>query len=88
MKENSLSVRVIPPLESLAVFLSFMAGSAMTFCIAVLESSWRNANIDELTELPGRRALKQHLGTLGSFFSIAMVDFRLRSDVGVSTYII
>lgn len=56
------------------MLLLFMSGSALTLISAVLESSWRSANIDELTELPGRRVLKHHLATLGPLYSIAMLD--------------
>ena len=51
-----------------------MCGAGLTFAWAVLESSWRHANIDELTRLPGRRALKHHLACLGSTYAIAIVD--------------
>jgi diguanylate cyclase (GGDEF)-like protein len=51
-----------------------MSGAAMTFAWAVLESSWRSAHIDELTELPGRRALKHRLASLGSSYAIAVMD--------------
>lgn len=57
-----------------AMLMLFMSGSAVTLIWAVLESSWRSANIDELTELPGRRVLKHHLATLGSSYSLAMLD--------------
>ena len=57
-----------------AMLMLFMSGSALTMVWAVLESSWRSANIDELTELPGRRVLKNHLASLDSSYSIAMLD--------------
>ncbi|OVE76319.1 hypothetical protein BVX97_01420 [bacterium E08(2017)] len=56
------------------VLFSFISGSALTYISAVMESSWRNANIDELTELPGRRALKHHLARLSNNYTIAMID--------------
>ena len=56
------------------VLLLFMSGAAATFAWAVLESSWRSAHIDELTELPGRRALKHRLASLGSRYAIAVLD--------------
>lgn len=57
-----------------AMLLTFMSGSGITLIWAVLESSWRSANIDELTELPGRRVLKHHLASLGPSYAIAMLD--------------
>jgi len=56
------------------VLLLFMSGAAATFAWCVLESSWRSAHIDELTELPGRRALKHRLASLGSTYAIAVLD--------------
>ncbi|MBA4387475.1 MAG: hypothetical protein C0404_05800 [Verrucomicrobia bacterium] len=56
------------------VLLVFMSGAAITLMWAVLESSWRHANIDELTELPGRRALKHHMAILGSNYAMAVLD--------------
>lgn len=57
-----------------AVLLTFMAGAGFTLMWAVLESSWRHANIDELTELPGRRTLKHHMARLGSTYAMAVLD--------------
>lgn len=57
------------------VMLSWlMAGSGLTLIWTVLESSWRSANMDELTELPGRRALQRHLGRLEPPYAIAVLD--------------
>lgn len=57
-----------------AILLSFMSGSGAVLVWAVLESSWRNAHIDELTELPSRRALKNHIARLGFSYAIAVLD--------------
>ena len=57
-----------------AVFLSFMSGAALIFTWAIMESSWRHAQIDELTDLPGRRSLKHHLARLGSSYAVAVLD--------------
>ena len=54
--------------------LSFMSGAAVTLAWAVMESSWRNAHMDELTNLPGRRSLKHHFGSLGSSYAVAVLD--------------
>ncbi|MDD5519353.1 MAG: diguanylate cyclase [Kiritimatiellae bacterium] len=57
-----------------AMLLMFMSGSALTLIWAVLESSWRSARIDELTDLPGRRVLKHHMANLGPSYAIAVLD--------------
>jgi len=57
-----------------AVLQVFMSGSAVTLIWAILEGSWRSANMDELTELPTRRALKHHLASLGPSYAVAMLD--------------
>lgn len=41
---------------------------------AMLGVWWRKVYIDELTEVPNRRALNEYLRTLGERFTIAMVD--------------
>ncbi|HEX7952099.1 MAG TPA: GGDEF domain-containing protein, partial [Burkholderiales bacterium] len=45
-----------------------------TLLLAVLQESHRMAFRDELTGLPGRRALQEKLVALGPTFTIAMVD--------------
>jgi GGDEF domain-containing protein len=57
-----------------AVFLAFMSGAAAILAWAVLESAWRHAHIDELTGLPGRRALKHHFACLGPDYQVAVLD--------------
>ncbi|MBE9398591.1 GGDEF domain-containing protein [Pontibacterium sp. N1Y112] len=42
--------------------------------IAVLQSSHKMAYLDELTEIPARRALQDKLATLGKRYTLAMVD--------------
>ena len=62
------------PEDAQSVFLSFMSAAGISLVWAVMESSWRSAHIDELTELPGRRALKHHLARLSGNFVIAVAD--------------
>jgi len=62
------------PEDAQSVFLSFMSAAGLSLVWAVMESSWRSAHIDELTELPGRRALKHHLARLSGDFVIAIAD--------------
>jgi diguanylate cyclase (GGDEF)-like protein len=70
----------------LAAFLALHAsprGPASTFYLAtaglilvasVIEASYRLAYVDELTGLPGRRALSEALQALGEQYAVAMVD--------------
>lgn len=52
----------------------FIAAGAALFIVALLQDSFRMAFRDELTGLPGRRALNERLLTLGSRYAVAMVD--------------
>jgi len=54
------------------LLFSTLGGGALVW--AVIESAWRHINIDELTELPGRRALRHRLRCLGESYVIAVVD--------------
>jgi len=45
-----------------------------TLLLVVMETAWRQMNIDELTELPGRRALKHRMRCLGKDYLLAVVD--------------
>ena len=57
--------------KSLLVFCS----SALLMCLyAILQESWRMAYLDELTGLPGRRALRERFQKLGETYTIAMLD--------------
>ena len=47
---------------------------ALALLAAVLEGVWRHMNIDELTELPGRRPFRHHLRCLGADYTMAVVD--------------
>jgi GGDEF domain-containing protein len=51
-----------------------ISGGGAALAWAVLEGAWRNANIDELTQLPARRALKRHLARMGPDCTIALMD--------------
>lgn len=49
--------------------------SGLLLCLfTVLQESWRMAYLDELTQLPGRRALRERLQGLVGVYSLAMVD--------------
>lgn len=52
----------------------YMTAAACVLLWGVLDSAWRNAYMDELTGLPGRRPFLQHLGSAGSEYCVAVVD--------------
>jgi diguanylate cyclase (GGDEF)-like protein len=52
----------------------YAAAAALAFGHAVIQESWSMAYLDELTGLPGRRALEEHMRQLGGQYVIAMVD--------------
>ncbi|HET7650530.1 MAG TPA: GGDEF domain-containing protein [Gammaproteobacteria bacterium] len=52
----------------------FAAAVAAAFGHAVIQESWNMAYLDELTGLPGRRALEEQMRQLASQHVIAMVD--------------
>jgi diguanylate cyclase (GGDEF)-like protein len=52
---------------------SFLATAGLILALAVIETSFRIAYHDELTGLPGGRALKEALRRLGSQYAVALV---------------
>jgi diguanylate cyclase (GGDEF)-like protein len=56
------------------VLLLFASLGALMLWGAVLETSWRHMNIDELTELPGRRPFRHKLRCLRDSYVLAIVD--------------
>jgi diguanylate cyclase (GGDEF)-like protein len=56
------------------VFSAFMSAAGAILLVSLLQESHRLAFKDELTGLPGRRALEEHLPALGPVFTMAMVD--------------
>lgn len=56
------------------VFAVFITAAALILTVAVLQDTFRMAFRDELTGLPGRRALNERLAGLGRFYAIAMLD--------------
>ena len=65
------------------VFAAFMSAAGAILLVAVLQESHRMAFRDELTGLPGRRALEERLVALGPVYAIAMVDvdhFKIFND--------
>ena len=51
-----------------------LAAAGLVLVVSLVETSHRMAYVDELTGLPGRRALDEALGRLGGQYAIAMVD--------------
>ena len=70
---NSPSSLFSPSSRRAALILFGMLGGT-TLLLAVMETLWRHMNIDELTELPGRRRLKHHLRCLERNYVLAVVD--------------
>jgi len=60
--------------DSHGLRLSMLASANLILVIAVVELSYTMAFRDELTGLPGRRALNQTLLKLGTRYTIAMLD--------------
>ena len=58
-------------LVTIAILFSFVM---LLPLLTLVSESYRMAYLDELTNLPGRRALNETLNKLGSKYSIAMVD--------------
>ena len=56
------------------VFSSFMAAGGVILVVSLLQESHHLAFRDQLTGLPGRRALEERLRSLGAPYAIAMVD--------------
>jgi diguanylate cyclase (GGDEF)-like protein len=52
----------------------FVTAIALLFTFGVIQDGYRKAYVDELTGLPGRRALEEQLLKLGSHYTVAMVD--------------
>jgi diguanylate cyclase (GGDEF)-like protein len=59
---------------SSGAYALFMAASGLVLIIALLQESHQLAFRDQLTGLPGRRALDERLRSVGSGYAIGMVD--------------
>jgi diguanylate cyclase (GGDEF)-like protein len=57
-----------------AVVAVFAGAAGLAFGYALIQESWSMAYLDELTGLPGRRALEEHMRQLAGHYVIAMVD--------------
>lgn len=54
--------------------LTLVGGAGAILLVGLLQTSWRMAFLDELTGIPGRRALEDQLARLDDPYAIAMVD--------------
>ena len=55
--------------------LNVFSGAALLMCLfAIMQETWRMAYIDELTGLPGRRALREKFQKISSTYTVAMLD--------------
>jgi len=64
---------VLYPEKAYLLSVNISAGSLL-LCVALLRDSYNMAYRDELTGLPQRRALNEHLMSLGANFTLAMLD--------------
>jgi len=60
--------------EAPGTFAAFMAAAGLVLLASLLQESHQLAFRDQLTGLPGRRALEERLRSLGERYAIAMVD--------------
>jgi len=55
--------------------LNVYGSAGLLMCLyAVMQESWRMAYLDELTELPGRRALREKFQKMSGLYTVAMLD--------------
>jgi len=55
--------------------LTMFSIMALIMCLtAIMQESWRMAYLDELTELPGRRALREKFQKISGLYTVAMLD--------------
>lgn len=66
---------IVLQLKNNAYALNIYMSTALIMCLyAVVQESWRMAYLDELTDLPGRRALKEKFQAISGLYTIAMLD--------------
>ena len=53
---------------------AYLTGGTLLLVTALIQEAWGLAYLDDLTGLPGRRALNEELGRLGRRYSLAMLD--------------
>ncbi|HEX7029344.1 MAG TPA: GGDEF domain-containing protein [Gammaproteobacteria bacterium] len=60
--------------DAAGTLIAFAAAGALILSIAGFQESWNIAYLDQLTELPGRRALDEALARLEGRYTVAMLD--------------
>ena len=84
IRQDQLTITGVAVLVLLGIALHFnlsrndlilLVCAGLILCLVnVLQESWRMAYLDELTQLPGRRALREKMQSLIGIYSLAMVD--------------
>ena len=70
-----LVLLLVLQLEKNAYVLNVFISTGLLMCLyAVMQESWRMAYLDELTDLPGRRALKERFQSISGTYTVAMLD--------------
>ena len=81
-----LAAALILDARQAGTIAAFAGAAGLAFGLAIVLESWNMAYLDELTGLPGRRALEEHLRQLGNRYVIAMLDVdhfkRFNDDYG------
>jgi diguanylate cyclase (GGDEF)-like protein len=81
-----LAAAVMLHAQQAGTVAAFAGAAGLAFGLAVVLESWSMAYLDELTGLPGRRALEEQLRQLGNRYVIAMLDVdhfkRFNDDYG------
>lgn len=67
-------VLVLASHDATGTVIAFGAAAALILTIAAFQESWNIAYLDQLTELPGRRALDEALARLEGRYTVAMLD--------------
>lgn len=65
---------IFRPLSPQPLFACAITAASALLLWAVLDGAWQHAFIDDLTGLPGRRPLTQHLASLGRHYTVAIMD--------------
>lgn len=60
--------------ENIRSQVIFSSAALMMCLYAIVQESWRMAYLDELTELPARRALREKFRDLSGVYTLAMID--------------
>jgi diguanylate cyclase (GGDEF)-like protein len=84
IRQDQLTITGIAVLIIVSIGLNFkikdsdliiLTSAGLLLClINVLQESWRMAYLDELTQLPGRRAMREKMQSLLGIYTLAMVD--------------